>query len=176
MRKNAFLAATLLLLVTGTVSSAPVPDLQSFDEYVKKAVADWEIPALAIAVGKDGQVVFSKGYGVRELGKPDAADDRTLFAIGSTTKAMTAAAIGMLVDAGKVGWDDPVSRHLPWFQLKDPFVSREVTVRDLLTHRAGLPNADFLWYGRDADARRSWSGCATSRRKRRSVLTSPTRT
>jgi CubicO group peptidase (beta-lactamase class C family) len=153
MRKNALLAATVLLLVTGRVSSATAPDLQGLDEYVKKSVADWEIPGLAIAVVKDGQVVFSKGYGVRELGKPDPADDLTLFAIGSTTKAMTAAAIGMLVDEGKVGWDDPVSRHLPWFQLKDPFVSREVTVRDLLTHRAGLPNADFLWYGRDADGR-----------------------
>jgi CubicO group peptidase (beta-lactamase class C family) len=66
---------------------------------------------------------------------------------------MTAAAIGMLVDEGKLGWDDPVTTHLPWFQLRDPFVTREVTVRDLLTHRAGLPNADFLWYGRENDPR-----------------------
>jgi CubicO group peptidase (beta-lactamase class C family) len=100
-------------------------------------------------VVKDGEVVFAKGYGVLELGKPDSADENTLFAIGSTTKAMTAAALGILVDEGKLGWDDPVTKHLPWFQLRDPVVTREVTVRDLLTHRAGLPNADFLWYGRE---------------------------
>jgi CubicO group peptidase (beta-lactamase class C family) len=87
MRKNALLATMLLLFGTVRAWSAPVPDLQGFDEYVKRAVADWQIPALAIAVFKDGGVVFSKGYGVRELGKPDPADDRTLFAIGSITKA-----------------------------------------------------------------------------------------
>jgi CubicO group peptidase (beta-lactamase class C family) len=105
------------------------------------------VPGTAVAVVHDDEVVFAKGYGVRELGKPDAVDTTTLFAIGSTTKAMTAAALGMLVDEGKVRWDDPVANYLPTFQLKDPWVTRELTVRDLLTHRAGLPNADYLWYG-----------------------------
>ena len=72
-------------------------------------------------------------------------DTQTLFAIGSTTKAMTVAALGMLVDEGKVRWDDPVTKYLPGFQLSDPYTTREVTVRDIVTHRAGLPNADFLW-------------------------------
>src|SRR6185295_12307785 len=102
---------------------------------------------LAIAAVKDGQLVFAKGYGVRELGKPEQVDSATLFAIGSTTKAMTAASIGMLVDEGKLRWDDPVTNYLPTFQLHDPWVTREITIRDLLTHRAGLPNVDFLWYG-----------------------------
>ena len=82
-----------------------------------------------------------------------AVDDRTLFAIGSTTKAMTAAALGMLVDEGKLAWDDPVTKHLPWFALADPYVTREVRVRDLLTHRAGVPNTDYLWYEQDLTTR-----------------------
>jgi CubicO group peptidase (beta-lactamase class C family) len=138
-----------LLLHLGRASAQAPPALAGFDEYVAKGVADWQIPGLAVAVVKDGEVVFAKGYGLRELGRPEPADTDTLFAIGSTTKAMTAAALAILVDEGKLGWDDPVTKHLPWFQLHDPVVTREVTVRDLLTHRAGLPNADFLWYGRD---------------------------
>lgn len=116
-----------------------------FDAYVAQAVKDWMAPGLAIAVVKDGKIVFAKGYGVREIGKPAAVDTSTVFAIASTTKAMTAAAIGMLVDEGKVKWDDPVTKYLPSFQLFDPYATREVTVRDLLTHRAGLGNADVLW-------------------------------
>jgi len=149
MRNQVAFAGALLFLYLGRASAETAPALAGFDEYVTKGVADWQIPALAVAVVKDGEVVFAKGYGVLDLSKPDSADENTLFAIGSTTKAMTAAALGMLVDEGKLGWDDPVTKHLPWFQLHDPVVTREVTVRDLLTHRAGLPNADFLWYGRD---------------------------
>ena len=121
--------------------------LAGFDAYVAKAMKDWRTPGLAIAVAKDGQVVFAHGYGVRALGKPETVDTRTLFAIGSTTKAMTAALVGMLVDEKKVDWDAPVTRYLPWFQLKDAAVTRELSARDLLTHRAGLGNADYLWYG-----------------------------
>lgn len=146
--------ATLLALwlVAVPLRSQSGP-LAGFDEYVAAAVTDWKVPGLAVAVVKDGQVAMSKGYGVRELGKPERVDDRTLFAIGSTTKAMTAALTGMLVDEKKLAWDDPVIKHLPWFQLKDPAVTRELTVRDLLTHRGGLPNADYLWYGQSTSAR-----------------------
>ena len=83
-------------------------------------MADWKVPGLAVALVKDGRVVFAKAYGVRELGRPEPATTRTLFAIGSTTKAMTAAALAMLVDEGKLGWDDPVIRHLPGFALRTP--------------------------------------------------------
>ena len=138
-----FLAA---VLIVPRVSAQPEP-LAGFDALITKAVKDWRIPGLAIAVVKDDQLVFAHGYGVRELGKPDLVDTHTLFAIGSTTKAMTAALVGMLVDEKKVAWDAPVTTYLPWFQLKDPSVTRELTVRDLLTHRAGLGNADYLWYG-----------------------------
>ena len=119
---------------------------------MQRAVADWDVTGLAVAVVKDGDVLFAKGYGIRELGSGVKVDEHTLFAIGSTTKAMTAAAIGMLVDEGKLDWDDPVTDHLREFRLYDPFVTREITIRDLLTHRAGLPNADFLWYGQDRES------------------------
>ena len=145
MRRAIPVLVVTALLVAG--ASAQHEALAGFDAYVGKAVKDWRVPGLAIAVVKDGRVVFSHGYGVRELGKPDAVDTHTLFAIGSTTKAMTAALVGMLVDENKVEWDAPVTKYLPWFQLKDPSATREVTVRDLLTHRAGLGNADYLWYG-----------------------------
>jgi CubicO group peptidase (beta-lactamase class C family) len=136
-------------LVRGGVEAGP---LSGFDAYVTKTIQEWRTPGLAIAVVKDGQIVFSKGYGVRELGKPEPVDTHTLFAIGSTTKAMTAALVGMLVDEKKLGWDDPVVKHLPWFQAKDPYLTREITVRDLLTHRAG-GNADYLWYGQTMSPR-----------------------
>jgi CubicO group peptidase (beta-lactamase class C family) len=126
---------------------APQGPLEGLDSYIAHAVKDWRVPGLAAAVVKDGQVVFAKGYGVRELGKTAPVDTHTLFAIGSTTKAMTAALIAMLVDEKKVEWDAPVTQYLPWFQLKDPAATRELMVRDLLTHRAGLGNADYLWYG-----------------------------
>jgi CubicO group peptidase (beta-lactamase class C family) len=139
-------ALTALLLPLASLQAQTDQPARQLDTYTAQAVRDWGTVGLAISVVKDGRVVFAKGYGVRELGKPGAVDSATLFAIGSTTKAMTAAAIGMLVDEGKVRWDDPVTKHIPNFQMYDPWATREVTVRDLLTHRAGLPNADYLWY------------------------------
>ena len=129
--------------------AAQTPALAELDAYVARAVRDWRVPGLAIAVVRDDSVVFAKGYGVRELGKPGAVDAGTRFAIGSTTKAMTAVALGMLVDEGKVRWDEPVITYLPGFRVGDPYVTRELTVRDLLTHRGGLGNADQLWASAD---------------------------
>jgi CubicO group peptidase (beta-lactamase class C family) len=143
------LAFVVIPAALGAQTPAGVPaadPAQALDAYTAKAVRDWQVPGLAIAVVKDGRVAFAKGYGVRELGRPAPVDTQTLFAIGSTTKAMTAAALAILVDEGKVRWDDPVIRYIPGFQTADPYVTREITVRDLLTHRAGLGNADFLWY------------------------------
>lgn len=127
----------------------PAPDLKAFDAYVAKAVKEWEVPGFAIAIVKDDSVVFARGYGVRELGKPAPVNEHTLFAIGSTTKAMTAAALGMLVDEKKVEWDAPAKRYIPALELQDPVMTREITVRDLLTHHTGLPGADLLWSGSD---------------------------
>jgi CubicO group peptidase (beta-lactamase class C family) len=141
-----FLKSILLTCLIPAVSIAQTtPDVKAFDAYVQQAVTDWHVPGLAIAVVKDGQVIFAKGYGVRQLGKPGKVDAQTIFGIASTTKAMTAACAAMLVDEGKLHWDDKVTDYLPDFQLYDPYVTRELTVRDLFLHDSGVGNTDFLW-------------------------------
>lgn len=140
---------SLILSAGLQIVQAQDAPLQGFDDYVNKAIKDWDVPGVAIAVVKDDKIVFAKGYGVREIGKPDKVDERTIFAIGSSSKAFTAAAIAMLVDEGKIKWDDPATKYLPGFQLYDANVTREMTVRDLLTHRVGLERGDALWYATD---------------------------
>ena len=124
--------------------------VEEFDKYVEAARKDWKVPGLSIVVVQDGKVLLSKGYGIKELGKPDPVNNETLFGSMSTTKAMVAVGLGVLVDEGKLSWDDPVIKHLPDFRVADPYVTSELKVRDLLTHNAGLGNADFLW-GRGSD-------------------------
>lgn len=146
--------ATHLLALCGFLAAAPAVaqgnnSFRELDGYISQAVKDWRIPGLAISIVQNGAVAYARGFGVRELGKPGAVDEHTRFAIGSTTKAMTALALGMLVDEGKLRWDDRVIDYLPDFRLSDPWVTRELTVRDLLTHRSGLGNADLLWDGGD---------------------------
>jgi CubicO group peptidase (beta-lactamase class C family) len=127
--------------------------LDGLDDYVTKAMADWEVPGLAIAIVKDDSVVLAKGFGVRKLGETPPVDAGTLFAIGSTSKAFTAAALAILVDEGKLNWDDAATEYLPSLELYDPYVTRELTVRDLLCHRCGLPRGDLLWYASTYDRR-----------------------
>ena len=122
-----------------------------FDEYVNKALKDWGAPGAAIAIVKDDRIVYAKGFGVRELGKPEPIDQNTLFAIGSSSKAFTAASIAILVDQAKLKWDDPATKYLPGFQLFDPYSTRELTVADLLSHRSGLARGDLLWYASEYD-------------------------
>ena len=126
-----------------TAQSGP---LQGFDAYVTRSMAAWRVPGLAVAVVHRDSVVLARGYGVRTLGKPDPVDENTLFAIGSASKAFTATLVAMLVDQGKVKWDDPATQYLPGFQMYDPYATRELTVRDLLTHRSGLTAADLMLY------------------------------
>jgi CubicO group peptidase (beta-lactamase class C family) len=126
-------------------ATAPPPD---FDRYVENALRTFDVPGAAVAIVKDGKVILAKGYGVRTLGKPDRVDSATRFGIASNTKAFTATAIAMLVEAGKLEWDAPVIRYLPDFAMYDPFVTRELSVRDLLVHRSGLGlgAGDLLWW------------------------------
>ncbi len=146
-------AAALLALATLPALSVAPLDAGAqalpadLDAQVTKAMRQFEVPGLALAVVKDGRVVLARGYGVRQLGNPTPVDANTLFQIASNTKAFTTAALSMLVDEGKLRWDDPVVKYLPWFQLSDPYVTRELTVRDLLTHRSGLGlgAGDLLW-------------------------------
>lgn len=119
--------------------------LEGFDAYAAKAMADWRVPGMAIVVVKDDSVAFIKGYGVRELGKPDPVTVHTRFGIMSTTKAFTAMLVAMLADSGRVSLDDPVQKYLPDVQFADPYVTREIALRDLLTHRVGFADPDYLW-------------------------------
>lgn len=136
---------TWVLLLTGSAYSQ-TELLKGLNDYIVKSMRDWETPGLALAVVRNDSVIFAKGYGVRKKGETAPVTPKTIFAIASTTKAMTAACLGMLVDEGKMKWDDPVTKYLPWFQLSDPYVTRELTVRDLLCHRSGLARGDNLWY------------------------------
>ena len=126
-------------------------DLAALDRYFAAARATWHVPGFAVAIVKDDEVVFAKGYGVRELGKSAPADEHTLFAIASNSKAFTTAALAKLVDEGRIGWDDRVVEYLPYFQLYAPYVTEDMRIRDLLCHRSGLGtySGDLLWYGTD---------------------------
>ncbi|HEX4574672.1 MAG TPA: serine hydrolase [Gemmatimonadales bacterium] len=141
------LAAAWLSLVARPPAAAQFRQ-KDFDAYVTRGLRVLETPGAAIAVVKDGKVVFAQGYGVRTLGNPERVDAHTLFQIASNTKAFTTALLAMLADSGKVSWDDPVTKFLPGFQLYDPYVTREFTVRDLVTHRSGLGlgAGDLLWF------------------------------
>jgi CubicO group peptidase (beta-lactamase class C family) len=149
--KNRFLAFVLLaeLTVSFTPAQTSSPDVpKDLDPVASRVLKEFDVPGLAVAIVKDGKVVLSKGYGVRKLGESTPVDENTLFGIASNTKAFTSAALAMLVDEGKIAWDDPVTKHLPIFQLYDPYVTREMTIRDLLTHRSGLGlgAGDLLWW------------------------------
>lgn len=141
-----FLGLSWFGMVSQVNDSPSSFDPAEFDSYVEQAVKDWEVPGMAVVVIKGDSVMFMKAYGVREIGKNEPVDKNTLFSIASTSKAFAAAAIGMLVDEGKLSWNDPVVKHLPDFRLKNAELSRHISIRDLLTHRAGLPNTDFLWF------------------------------
>lgn len=137
--------ALCALVFAASAAGAQKPDLAAFDSYVTRAVRDWHGTGLAIAIVKGDSLVFARGYGVRDLRRSDRVDEHTRFAVGSTTKAMTSAAIGMLVDEGKLRWDDRVIDIIPEFRLYDSYATRETTIRDLLTHRTGLPGTDVMW-------------------------------
>jgi CubicO group peptidase (beta-lactamase class C family) len=123
--------------------------LENLDAYIEKSMKEWQIPGLAIAIVKDDKVIFNKGFGVREINRNDRVDKNTQFAIASNTKAFTSHALGLLVQEGKISWDDPVIKYLPEFQLYDPLVTRKITIRDLLSHRSGLGTwaGDWVWWG-----------------------------
>ena len=116
----------------GAAVPVPADPLAGLEAYIEKVRTEWKIPGLAVGVVKDDSLIFAKGFGLREVGKPDSVTPRTLFAIGSNTKSFTSTATAMLVDGGKMKWNDRVTKFLPWFQLYDPYVTRELTIRDVL--------------------------------------------
>ena len=137
---------SLDILGASQASSPSAP--ADLDAYVAASMKTFEVPGMAVAIVKDGKIFVAKGYGVRKLGDPTPVDEFTMFGIGSNTKAFTTAALAVLVDEGKLSWDDPVYQRLPGFVMYDPYVSHEMTVRDLLTHRSGmgLGEGDLLFW------------------------------
>lgn len=112
------------------------------DAYLEQALRDWQTPGMTVAVVQCDKVLLTRGYGVRKQGSPERVDEQTLFALGSTSKAFAAATVALLVDDGALKWEDKVQRFLPWLEVYDPWVSRELNVRDLLTHRLGTSYKD----------------------------------
>lgn len=156
---HTFVSAALLLAFSNVALAADAPAVPAapataaapvfnLDADVERALKTFDIPGVAIAIVKDGKVVAAKGYGVRQRGATAPVDGKTQFEIASNSKAFTSAALAMLVDEGKIGWDDPVTKHLPGFQMFDSYVTGQMTVRDLLTHRSGLGlgAGDLLWW------------------------------
>ncbi len=137
LTKQLFVTGTMYLLAIGILAAAPGDE--PIDASVRHAMESFDTPGMAVSVIHDGTLYHSAGYGIVEIGSSRRVDDQTLFQIGSVSKAFTAAALAILADEGRLSWDDRVIDHLPEFRLHDPWVTREFTIRDLLTHRSGLP-------------------------------------
>lgn len=135
MTSARLITLSLLLGVAVPAWAEPPQDLVEKVEALRQEIG---ATGVSIAIVEDGKTTLSRGWGVRKLGERAAVDGQTIFQTGSTGKAMTAAALAILVDEGKIGWDDPVIQHMPWFRMYDPWVTREITIRDLLVHRSGL--------------------------------------
>ena len=138
----------VLLLLFALPSPAVAADVEPavVDRVMADALAAWDVPGAALVVVRGDQVLILKGYGRKNISKPDPVTPDTLFPLASCTKAFTSTLLAMLADDGKIGWDDRVTEHLPGFKLADPHADAMVAIRDLLSHRTGVPGNDLLWY------------------------------
>ena len=148
MKKTLYFAFFFLLSIGSQAQLSSKADFKNFEKYIEETRIKWNIPGIAIAMVKDGETVFAKGFGYANLSTKLEVDAHTIFGIASNSKAFTAAALAVLVDQGKINWDDKVQQYLPWFQLYDPYVSANMTIKDLLSHRSGLKtfSGDLIWY------------------------------
>jgi CubicO group peptidase (beta-lactamase class C family) len=130
------------------------PDVSGIEAYIDKAMKDWDVPGMSVAIVKDGQIISNRGYGVREIGKNAKVNEKTLFAIASNTKAFVSSAIGVLHQEGKLNLNDKVQEYIPGFQVYDSYASSEANIADLLCHRIGLGtySGDVIWYKSDLNA------------------------
>ncbi len=136
----------LIALLTLSPALAAQQGLDGLGDEIERMRRDWAIPGVAVVVVQDDAIAFAEGFGVREVGGAEPVDEHTVFAVGSTSKAFTAASMAILVDEGKVAWDDPVIDHLPDFRLSDPYITRDLRIRDLMSHNSGLLRGDRIWY------------------------------
>ncbi|MCF8239871.1 MAG: serine hydrolase [Melioribacteraceae bacterium] len=147
--KKFYITFITTILFVFSVNAQDTLNTTELDSLLNRAFSDFELTGLSVGVVKDSQIVFTKSYGYRVWDTNKKINSETLFGIASLSKAFTAASIGMLVDEGKLSFDDRVIDHLPWFDLYDPYITRELRIEDLLTHRAGYRtfDGDLLWYG-----------------------------
>jgi len=151
--KRTQIGLTVLLILTMAVAAfaqtpqTGQPNLNGFDGFVEQVMKDWKVPGIAVAIVKDGKVVYAQGYGYRDVKRQLKVTPDTLFAIGSCSKAFTAAALGMLVDEKKFEWDKPARTYLPDLMLSDGYATEHIRPRDLVSHQSGLPRHDMVWYG-----------------------------
>src|SRR5258708_6470560 len=141
-RSTLFLSSFSFLLRPAFVQAQGL----AIDAHAKRTMEQWKLPGLALVVVHKNKLVYLKGFGVRELGKPEPVSPDTVFPIASCTKSFTTLAMGMLADENKLDWDDPVRKHVPYFHLADPLADASVNLRDLVTHRTGVASHDLLWY------------------------------
>lgn len=141
------LMVCLLLTAPVRAQNRVTTNLNGLDGFVEQVMKDWHVPGLAVAIVKDGQVVYAKGFGYRDVKKELKVTPDTLFAIGSCSKAFTATALAILAGEGKLDWDKSVRDYLPDFRLHDAYATAQLRPRDLVTHQSGLPRHDLIWYG-----------------------------
>src|SRR5262249_20090088 len=148
MRKSIFLrfALPVLALTMPAAARADSFDSTAVDALVRDALKSWHVPGIAVAIVRDGEVLYLKGHGVRDVTTKDPVTPDTLFSIASCTKAFTTTAMAILIDEGKMAWDDPVRKHVPFFHLSDSLADKEIVLRDLVCHRTGLRGHDMLWF------------------------------
>lgn len=134
--KSLILFISLFILSASVRAQQGLP--QGLDQYIERVLKTFEVPGLSVSIVKDGKVLLAKGYGVKKLGTDNKVDENTLFSIASNSKAFTGTALALLIEEGKLKWDDRVNQHLPWFKMADNYITTNLTVRDLLVHQSGL--------------------------------------
>ena len=140
------LCSGLLFSLSAQSNPALPPELADWDAFMAQQLALWKVPGASIAIVKDGQVILSRGYGLRDVAQQLPMTENTVQPIASTTKSFTVAALATLVRDGKLKWDEPVREYLPDFRLHSDYATQTVTLRDMVSHRTGLPRHDAVWF------------------------------
>lgn len=151
--KTRFTFLFLFFLAANALWAQKVPNaqqLKDFDIFINKVIKEWKVPALGIGIVKGDKIILAKGYGFRDVSKELSANENTLFAIGSSSKAFTAFSLCQLADDGILKMDEPLLTLLPDFRMHDDYATQRMTARDLLCHNSGLPRHDFTWYGSES--------------------------
>ncbi|MGB0863710.1 MAG: serine hydrolase [Saprospiraceae bacterium] len=145
--KVTLLFAIIFLFQKNTL--AQTKTLNGLDETIEKVIKDWNVPGIAVGIVQDGKIIYTRGFGKRNVADKLPVNENTLFAIGSCSKAFTAATAAIAVDESTLAFDKPIKNYLPTFKMHNNYVGNNITLRDLLTHRSGLPRHDLVWYGSD---------------------------